>query len=217
MTAEAVLRRFLAAMRIPLDDEVVHGLCWLGEELLRWNQRVNLTAITRPEEVVEKHLVDSLTLLDEIDPAGRLLDLGSGAGFPGIPLRLARPELRVVSVDAVQKKIAFQRHAVRTLGLSGFTPWHGRAENLPTQPGYAGGFDRVVSRAFASLEDFARLALPCLTHDGRIVAMKGQAGEQELQAAAPFLRELGLECHHCCRLSLPAGGGERCLIVLERR
>lgn len=216
MTAETTLESSLSALNIYLARKAVLDLLRVGEELLHWNRRVNLTAITRPEEVIEKHLVDSLTVLEEIDPTGRLLDLGSGAGFPGIPLRIACPELQVLSVDAVQKKIAFQRHVVRTLGLAGFMPWHGRAEDLPAQPICAGGFDRVVSRAFASLEDFTRLALPCLAPGGRIVAMKGQAGELELEEAAPFLQKMGLECRHCRKLSLPAGGGERCLIVLER-
>lgn len=213
---ERNLEQFLTGLGTSLAKPVIRDLLCLRDELLRWNRRVNLTAITDPEEALEKHLVDSLTVLPELDPAGRLLDLGSGGGFPGLPLRLACPHLRVLSVDAVQKKIAFQRHMVRLLGLKGFTPWHGRAEKLPDHPEFAGGFERVVSRAFASLEDFVRLALPCLAPQGRIVAMKGQEGERELAAAMPVLSRLGLTCLLSRRLELPGSGARRTLIVLAR-
>jgi 16S rRNA (guanine527-N7)-methyltransferase len=213
---ERNLEQSLTGLGITLAKPVIGDLLCLRDELLRWNRRVNLTAITDPEEALEKHLLDSLTVLPEIEPTGRLLDLGSGGGFPGLPLRLACPHLRVLSVDAVQKKIAFQRHMVRRLGLEGFTAWHGRAEKLPDHPEFAGGFERVVSRAFASLEDFVRLALPCLAPHGRIVAMKGQEGERELAAAMPVLSRLGLSCLFSRRLELPGSGARRTLIVLAR-
>lgn len=216
MEDQRLLNRSLSLLGIALPDTVCRDLLRLRDELLRWNARVNLTAITDPREALEKHLVDSLTILDEIDPAGHLLDLGSGGGFPGLPLRLACPDLRVLSVDAVAKKIAFQRHAVRLLGLGGFTPWHGRAERLPADEDFAGGFDRVVSRAFASLEQFARLALPCLAPEGRMVAMKGPEGPAELAAAMPTLDRLGLTCLGCRRLLLPEGGAGRTIITLTR-
>lgn len=216
MEDQRLLNRSLALLGIALPETVCRDLLRLRDELLRWNARVNLTAITDPREALEKHLVDSLTVLDEIDPAGHLLDLGSGGGFPGLPLRLACPDLRILSVDAVAKKIAFQRHVVRLLGLDGFTPWHGRAERLPADEDFAGGFDRVVSRALASLEQFARLALPSLAPGGRIVAMKGPEGPTELAAAMPTLNRLGLTCLGCRQLLLPESGAGRTIITLAR-
>lgn len=133
-----------------------------------------------------------------------------------MPLRLVCPQLQVVSVDAVQKKIAFQRHVVRLLGLNGFTAWHGRAEDLPTRPEAAGGFDRIVSRAFASLELFARLALPCLAPEGRLVAMKGAEGEAELAAAQEPLARLGLQAAGCRKIILPVSGARRTILTLIR-
>jgi len=206
----------LLRLGLAVEDAARDKLLLLLDELLRWNRTHNLTAITDRADAVEKHLVDSLSLLPLLDGDERLLDLGSGGGFPGLPLKIARPALRVVSVDAVAKKVAFQRHAVRRLGLTGFEPLHERAEALPQRPGFAAGFDVVVSRAFTALPAFAALALPCLAPAGRIVAMKGAEGEEELAAAEPALAALGLVCSECRRLQLPAGGGRRTLLVLRR-
>lgn len=192
-------------------------LLWFLDELLRWNRRVNLTAITDPVAGIEKHLVDSLTLLPLLSGQERLLDLGSGGGFPGIPLKIVLPRLRVLSVDAVQKKIAFQRHAIRQLGLEGFEARQGRAEQLPQMQGCGAAFDVVVSRAFTSLSAFAALALPCLSAGGRIVAMKGPEGERERTAAGSQLEEMGLVCTEVRHLQLPDSGAERTLIVLQRK
>jgi len=216
MDLSQLLERSLLKIGVVLPPPVQARLLLLQDELLRWTARVNLTAITDPEEAIEKHLVDSLTILGDIDPTGRLLDLGSGGGFPGLPLRLAAAELRVLSVDAVLKKITFQRHMVRQFGLDGFVPWHGRAEEVPARVDLAAGFDRIVSRAFTSLEQFARLALPCLAQNGRIVAMKGAEGEGELGQAEPVLAELGLFVVECRGLTLPVSGARRTVIVLGR-
>lgn len=210
------LAAWLAPLGITLAPAALEHLAWLAAELLRWNRTHNLTAITDPAEVYEKHLIDSLTLLPLIGAAKRLLDLGSGAGFPGLPLKIARPELDVVSVDAVGKKIAFQRHVVRTLQLSGFTAVHGRAEDLPGSPAGGAGFDLVTARALGSLPLLARLAAPCLVPGGRLVAMKGAEGAAELAASQDELAALGFVCTSQQRLLLPVSGAERCLLVLAR-
>jgi 16S rRNA (guanine527-N7)-methyltransferase len=206
----------LAPFGIVLDSRSLERLEWLGSELLRWNRTHNLTAITDPLEVCEKHLVDSLTLLPFLDKAQRLLDLGSGAGFPALPLKLARPDLEVVSVDAVGKKIAFQRHVARTLGLSGFTAVHGRAEELPATPLCNSGFDIVTARALGSLGLLATLAAPFLAPGGRLIAMKGAEGDTELAAAREELASLGFVCVNQQHLRLPVSGAERWLLVFMK-
>ena len=148
--------------------------------------------------------------------ATRLLDLGSGAGFPALPLKLVCPALEVVSVDAVGKKIAFQRHVARTLRLTGFSAVHGRAEDLPGTPLCAAGFDVVTARALGSLPLLARLAAPCLVPGGRLIAMKGAEGAVELAAAQAELAALGYTCSAVHSLRLPVSAAERSLIVLER-
>jgi 16S rRNA (guanine527-N7)-methyltransferase len=214
--AAPLLAELLAPLGVVLPAAVLERLEWLGRELLRWNRTHNLTAITDPAEVCEKHLADALTLLPLLAGASRLLDLGSGPGFPALPLKMARPDLEIVAVDAVGKKIAFQRHVARSLQLSGFTAIHGRAEELPGHPACAGGFDVVTARALGSLPLLARLAAPCLRPGGRLIAMKGTEGTLELAAAQKELSALGFACTEQQVLRLPVSGAERCLLVLTR-
>jgi 16S rRNA (guanine527-N7)-methyltransferase len=216
MDEKLLLARGLARMEIFLPETAREALLRFLEELRHWNRRLNLTAITDPEEAVEKHLLDSLTLLPLLRGSERLLDLGSGAGFPGIPLKIALPALRVCSVDAVAKKVDFQRHIIRRLGLSEIEVRQGRAEVLGEKEGYSETFEVVVSRAFSSLAAFVRLALPYLAPKGRIMAMKGAEGERELELAVGELDALGLFCLEARALQLPFSGAKRTLIVLAK-
>lgn len=203
----------LTELGLDLAPEAVARLERLADELLRWNRRRNLTAITGREEILEKHLLDSLTLLPYIKRPGRLLDIGSGAGFPALPLKIACPALEVVSVEAVGKKIDFQRHIARSFGLDGFTALHERIESLSDRPGYCRGFDTVTARALCSLEELQVMAEPFLVPGGRLLAMKGPAGEQEAAALGGRLRERGrsVVVH---RLKLPISGAARCLVEI---
>lgn len=216
MVATTELHALLQSQGLALAAATETALETFLAELLRWNQKVNLTSITNPQEAREKHLLDSLTLLPLLQGDERLLDVGSGGGFPCIPLKLAAPGLQVLSIDAVQKKIAFQRHAARLLGLRGFAAEHLRVEQVPSHPLGSGGFALVVSRAFAALDQFAALALPCLAPGGRIVAMKGAEAEVELQQSSAALTRLGLRCSDLQTLRLPLSGSQRSLIVLTR-
>ncbi len=208
------LKRQLARLELQVDDSVSERLIVLLEELLRWNKTYNLTSITDRLEAVEKHLVDSLTILPYLHQGDRLLDIGSGGGFPSLPIKFVRPDVDMVSVDSVAKKIRFQKHVIRKFGLSGYEAWHGRAEDLPNQKFAAGGFDLIVARAFSSLEKLVDLALPCLRPSGRIIAMKGPEGDTELNAAANLLDNSGLQCRELIKLQLPASGADRRLLIL---
>jgi 16S rRNA (guanine527-N7)-methyltransferase len=164
---------------------------------------------------VVKHFLDSLVLLRVVGVKGDLLDIGSGGGFPAIPLKIARRELQVVSVDAVEKKVIFQRHAARLLGLHGFEALHARAEELAVQRG--GRFDWVVSRAFADIPTFVRIALPLIREQGKIIAMKGRGGREEAEAAGAALRDMGGEVREIIEFHLPVSGDARSLIIINRR
>lgn len=213
--AGAALPDLLTHLGISLPGAVIEQLEWLGRELLRWNRTHNLTAITLPDDVREKHLADSLTLLPLLGGARRLLDLGSGAGFPALPVKIACPQLEVVSVDAVGKKVAFQRHVVRALKLEGFTALHARAETLAGTELCGAGFEVVTARALGALPLLTTLAAPCLAPGGLLVALKGADGERELAESLQVLHAAGWSAT-CRRLQLPSSGAERCLIVLER-
>lgn len=173
------LREGLEKLGLSLPDGVVEGLLRYAQELLKWNQKVNLTAITAPHEVAEKHLVDSLAVLPEVRGAKSLLDLGAGAGLPGIPLALALPELQVTLVDAVAKKVGFMKHAIAVLGLAGRArALHVRAGGKPEAEGLP-RTEVVISRALVEVEGWKALARPYVQPGGRIVAMLGQTSDPD--------------------------------------
>ena len=186
------------------------------DELLRWNRQINLTAIRDRDEALEKHLLDALILLKYLPQSGSLLDMGSGAGLPAIPLAIACPELQVTSIDSVGKKISFQKHSKRLLSLANLQPLHGRIEDLPQSRGAGAGFDFVVARALASFSDLICLAAPLLNEDGKLLLMKGPEGQGELDAylsgAGPGLFRL-VALHH---YQLPTSLSQRQLIILEK-
>jgi 16S rRNA (guanine527-N7)-methyltransferase len=210
------LFELLGDVGLDVDREDVAKLERLVDELLRWNRRRNLTAITDRDEILEKHLLDSLTLLPYARRSSRMLDIGSGAGFPALPVKITCPDLEVVSVDAVGKKIDFQRHACRTLGLTKFTALSVRIEDMADNPRYAGGFDLVTARALCSLDQLVVMAEPFLTPSGRLVAMKGSEGDSEIASHYEALSENGwlVKSNHIC---LPLSAARRCLIELTRK
>ncbi|TWJ19523.1 16S rRNA (guanine(527)-N(7))-methyltransferase RsmG [Geobacter argillaceus] len=211
---QEILAAGMSGMGRPLDADQISCFALFVDELKRWNKRINLTAITSDREIVVKHLLDSLTLTSILPSTGRLLDIGSGGGFPAIPLAIVLPGLSITSVDAVGKKITFQRHIGRLLSLTNLTAIHARAETLADSD--PGGFDWIVSRAFSSIPLFARLALPVLKQDGTIVAMKGRDGEQEAAAAESELAEMGLRVDRVNTLHLPGDNATRTLVLIRK-
>ena len=168
------LRDGAAKLGVEVSEASAQTLLRLRDELLKWNQKVNLTAITDPVEVLEKHFLDSLAVAPEVAGAKALLDLGAGAGFPGIPLRIHFSGLQVTLVDAVAKKVGFMKHALAALGLSaGSRAVHGRAEGRPDSEGLP-KVDLVISRALMDLPQWAVLGSAYVAEGGKLVAMLGQ-------------------------------------------
>jgi 16S rRNA (guanine527-N7)-methyltransferase len=153
------------------------------QELLDWNARINLTAITNPEEVLSKHFLDSLSLLQVYDrPQTRLIDIGSGAGFPGLPLKIVRPEWQVTLLEATGKKVAFLQHMIESLEISGISAIHARAEDLAQQREYRAAFDLVAARAVAALPILLEYAAPfCRVGGTSVLYKKGDLAEELLQ------------------------------------
>ena len=163
------------------------------ELLLEWNEKMNLTAITQPEEVVEKHFLDSLTLLawPKLKQGAKVIDVGTGAGFPGLPLRILEPSLQLTLLDSLGKRVNWLASVCDTLGLEGVECLHARAEEQALVDGYRDGFDYAVSRAVASLELLCELCLPYLKVGGRFLAMKGVDSGEEINHAARCISILG--------------------------
>lgn len=163
------------------------------EELLAWNERVNLTAIVDPDEILLKHFLDSLSILAVYDkPQARLLDIGAGAGFPGLPLKIVRPQWEVVLLEATGKKVAFQRHIIETLRLQRVEALHGRAEELAHRPSYRGTFDMVTARAVAALPVLLEYAAPFCQRGGQIILPKKGDIEGEVEQGKRAARQLGV-------------------------
>ena len=212
--AKEILTRGSTELGLRLTAGELGKLYTFAAELKKWGRKINLTAIKEDEEIAVKHFLDSLTLLKIVGSKGRLLDIGSGGGFPAIPLKIVHHELHVVSVDAVEKKIIFQRQAARLLGLHNFEALHARAEELAAH--HAGKFDWVVSRAFTDIPTFVKIALPLIKSEGRIIAMKGRGGKDEAAAAKSSLREMGVDVAEVAEFRLPHSGDARALVVMER-
>lgn len=153
------------------------------QELLLWNRKTNLTAITDPAEAAVKHVVDSLAPAGWIPPGSTVLDVGSGGGFPGIPLKILMPSLSVTLIEASRKKNSFQRQVIRRLNLNGITALQERIEIFSTLPDRRGTFSVIVCRAFADLAGFIETAAPLMKPGGMMIAMKGDISDDERKDA----------------------------------
>ncbi len=167
---------------LDLGPDQLKTMALHGTELLKWNKKVNITSITAPGEMATKHFIDSLAIAPHIPVNARVLDMGSGGGFPGFPLKVVRPDLTVVMVDASRKRVSFLNRLVSLSGLTAVTAIHARAEVLAEDAAFAGSFNVVTSRAFTALDRFVVLAAPFLSPTGIILAMKGRAGTDEAHA-----------------------------------
>lgn len=205
MSLRAELKAGLARLNLTLDAPRVEALLAYLDLMAKWNRVYNLTAIADHKRMLSHHLLDSLAVLPHID-AGHLLDVGSGAGLPGIPLALARPELKLTLLEASQKKAAFLQQAAIELKLDNVEAVHARAEDYrPRSP-----FPRIISRAFSELADFVRLTSHLLAEGGRWLAMKGRNPQAEIG------RLYGARVVEVVRLSVPGLNAERHLVILER-
>lgn len=188
----------------------------LAEGLIARNQQVNLTAITDPAEIREKHFADSLAILgwNGLKDCRKVLDIGTGAGFPGLPVKIMCPELDVTMMDSVGKKIGFVDEMISELGLANAHTLQARAEDAARDEDLRDAYDLVVSRAVAPLPVLIEYALPFLRDGGHFVAYKGNA-EEELAASARALSELGGTHEETIPYAV-AGGDERALIVIRK-
>ncbi|MDM7323446.1 MAG: 16S rRNA (guanine(527)-N(7))-methyltransferase RsmG [Thermus sp.] len=186
--------------------------------LVEANRRINLTALRTEEEVVVKHFLDSLTLLTLPLFQGplRVLDLGTGAGFPGLPLKIVQPELEITLLDATKKKVAFVAQAVEALGLKGAYPLWGRAEVLAQRPEHREAYGRVVARAVAPLCVLVELGLPFVALHGYLVAQKGPKVKEEISRLPKALALLGGGGPALHRRILPIAQEERLLVVVPK-
>ncbi len=166
---------------IRLDEKALEAFELYLEELLKWNQKINLTAIRSEKGIVLKHFLDSLSVHAYLPKYSSILDIGSGAGFPGIALKIIQPTLEMTSIDSVRKKVDFQRHIIRMLGLKGMEAIHGRVQDKGILQALGERFDITLSRAFSDLRTFLILSFPFLKEGGMVIAMKGEVESDEIR------------------------------------
>lgn len=209
MAGDALKARLVAGaqqMGIELDVAQAEALLRLTAELREWNKRMNLTAITDPQDMVDKHLLDSLSIQPHLH-GRRIADIGTGAGFPGLPLAIVNPRRDFTLIEATGKKCQFVRHAAEALGLGNVEVVQARAEAWKPKA----LFDSVIARALGKLADFVRVAGHLCARDGRMLAMKGRHPSAEMHALPAGWRVLALH-----DLSVPGLNAERCVVELGR-
>ena len=203
---------------VRLSTAQLAALARYEQELVDWNSRVNLTAIHSSQEIRTKHFLDSLTCLLAFRdiPPERLIDVGTGAGFPGIPLKILYPKMQLTLVESVGKKVDFCRHIVRTLNLTNVDVVQDRAEALGQLPAHREKYDWAVARAVAILPVLAEYLLPLVRVGGGMLAMKGESGPAEAHAAEHALRVLGGHLRQLVPVTLPGVVEERYLVVVDK-
>ncbi|NPV66072.1 MAG: 16S rRNA (guanine(527)-N(7))-methyltransferase RsmG [Anaerolineae bacterium] len=221
-TREIHLSRLPAHARtlfgLELTAEQQRAFRIMAGELVAWNERVNLTAITEPEAIEIRHFLDSLSVLRAVKlrPGCRVIDVGTGAGFPGLPLRIVQPQIALTLVEATGKKIEYLQHVLERLAIRDVSLVYGRAEEIGQQPEHREQYDVALARAVARLPVLVEYLLPLLRIGGRMVALKGESAAQEASAAQAALRLLGGELQRLIPVELPEVAETHYLVVIDK-
>ena len=213
-------RKDLKELGFALDGGQEEQFLIYYELLVKWNEVMNLTAITEYDQVLKKHFVDSLSLIKAVsDIADRdytLIDVGTGAGFPGIPLKIVYPELKLVLLDSLNKRVKFLQEVIEKLDLKKIDAVHGRAEELAIKAEYREQFDCCVSRAVANLASLSEYCLPFVKPGGCFVPYKSEKIQEEIKGAEKAVRILGGKMEEQKEFLLPGSDIYRCLLCIRK-
>ena len=184
--------------------------------LIEWNEKMNLTAITEPDEIILKHFIDSITILKELEDGSKLVDVGTGAGFPGIPLSIMNPTLKITLVDSLNKRLIFLQEVVNKLKLENIEIVHARAEEFGQNKKYREQFDISTSRAVANLATLSEYLIPLVKIGGKVISMKAAEAKQELNEAKKAIEVLGGTVEKVDEFNLPQSDIGRTVIIIRK-
>lgn len=210
------INKYLKEINIHLEKRKIDQFYTYMTLLLEWNKKINLTAIIEPEEIIIKHFVDSLTIEKEIPKNSKIVDIGTGAGFPGIPLKIYRDDIEVTLIDSLNKRIKFLNEVINKLELKGIEAIHSRAEEIGKNKKYREQFDISTSRAVANLSTLSEYIIPLVKQGGKAIAMKGSDIKEELENAKNAIKELGGKIEKDEGLLLPKTEIKRHLIIIKK-
>lgn len=212
---EELLKAGAHQLGIYLDDEKVSSLLEYKRILLEWNEKMNLTAIEEEREFITKHFIDSLSILPFLKSIKNIVDVGTGAGFPAIPLKIVQPSLQVILMDSLEKRIGFLKAVISELNLAGITAIHSRVEDAGASPVHREKYDAAVARAVASLPVLLEYCLPLVKKGGIFIAMKGSSAD-EIKASEKALDLLGGTIEQVMDFTLPDSDICRSIIIVRK-
>lgn len=212
---EKSLKEKVEKLGIELNDYQVKQFYNYMKLLIEWNKKINLTAIIDPEDIILKHFIDSLTIAKYINEKDKIADIGTGAGFPGIPIKILNPENEMLLVDSLNKRIKFLEMVIQEDKLKNIKVLHGRAEEIGHNKAYRGNFDVVTSRAVAKLNILLEYMLPLLKLGGKCICLKGPNIEEELEEARNAIKILGGQIDKIEQMELPYSDNRRNIIIIK--
>lgn len=201
---------------IVLDEEQMNQFYIYMKLLLEWNEKINLTAIIEPEEIILKHFIDSMTIAKKIEKNAKLIDVGTGAGFPGIPIKIIRPDIEVTLLDSLNKRILFLQAVTEQLGLTKIKTIHCRVEEFGKNKNYREIFDCATSRAVANLTTLAEYLIPLVKIQGICISMKGPNIEEEIREGKKAISVLGGKIEEIKNFQLPKSDIDRNIVVIRK-
>ena len=210
------MKFYLEELSIMFNEEQYKKFYKYMNLLLEWNEKINLTAITNKEDIILKHFIDSLTISKYIDKNSKLIDVGTGAGFPGIPIKIYRDDLEITLLDSLNKRINFLNEVIKELKLENIVAIHGRAEEIGRNKKYREYFDVATSRAVANLSTLSEYLVPFVKEDGIIISMKGDNIEEEQEEAKRAIKVLGAKIKKIDKFELPKSDIKRSLVILKK-